>query len=110
MQPILSALSSGYRTSTILNHLKRQFPQYRQQIEAAEIAGYSANSIIKSLTQDAPAKEKDKYQVLTENEQTRLNDEKNRSNALKGTLAAGALAAGGIYGLHRLATAGRAIQ
>lgn len=110
MQAILGALTHGYSTLSVINQLKRQFPQYSRQIEAAQIAGYTGKSIINQLAKDATPKERGQLAALTEHERTQQQDTENkRSAGKKALLAAGALA-GGAYGLHRLAQAGQAIQ
>lgn len=106
--PILTAVARGFSSRTILNHIVQRYPQYAQGIMAAQAAGFTPERILQRFNKDENSDDSDQY--LTEFEQARKNDKKNKRDAaikavsLAGT--AGALAAGG----YALSQRGQAIR
>lgn len=105
MASVLSAISSGYPSRVILNHLTRRYPQHAQKINDAYAAGYTADVILKQIAKQNGESSDDTEDYLTEHEKTQRRDaEQKRKAALQvlGTLGtAGAVAAGGLAYANR---------
>jgi hypothetical protein len=95
--PILNAIRSGFSSNQVLNHIKRQYPQYINAINTAQLAGYTSNVILKKIA-DKKSTDANAEEYLTEHEQSLRNDKRNRSKAamqLGGILATAI--GGGLY-------------
>src|SRR6202789_1175979 len=98
---IVSALSTGFSSRSIVNQLVKQFPQYAKQIRAAETAGFTADAILSHLM---GSKNASTQGALTEYEQTKNRDttRKNQiTSSLVGTLGTTAAIGAGVYALSR---------
>lgn len=99
MNPINTAVNSGYSTEQILDFLVRKFPKYKKKITQALGKGYSAGQILSFLS----GKGDDVY-GNTEHEITLTRDlEKRKRNEKNVALAAATLAAGTGSALTRAA-------
>jgi hypothetical protein len=97
---IANALLNGYPARVILNQVMRQYPQHAGKIQAAQAAGYSADMILKNVSQKDNSYPEDTDDYLTEHEQVQKRDTKQKKKAALQALGvlgtAGAVAAGAI--------------
>ena len=111
MNPIMSAISSGFSQKQIIKYLLRQFPQHATKINTAISAGYSIEHILQYLTGGRKGVNSKSEEILTEHEQTRKKHQENRNDVYKGVAGTAAALGAGAFGLGRLAlSANAAVQ
>lgn len=99
--PVLNAISRGYSARTILNQLSQRFPKYANAIRTAEAAGYTADVILKHISERNGGNPDNTDKYLTEHEKTQRNDDRNKRKAAMqavGALGTAGAVAAGAYG------------
>lgn len=93
---IASAVSKGFSARTIVQYLLHNFPQYSNRINQALAMGYTADRILKHLTEGGRSSNPDNTNAyLTESEKTdKIDRERKRKERINAGLAAAGLAAG----------------
>ncbi len=93
---VLRAISSGFNARQVLNFITRSHPQYAQRINGLMAAGYTADKILKHITDKEGKTTEDQY--LTESEKTDRQDAERKKRVAINTIAAlgtaGAVGAG----------------
>lgn len=93
---ILRAISSGFSAKQVLKYLTRANPSYAQKINGLMAAGYTADKILKHITDKEGKTTDDQY--LTESEKTDRQDAERKKRVALNTVAAlgtaGAVGAG----------------
>lgn len=107
MGAILTAIRAGFPGKTVLNQFKHKFPQYAHYINTAQNAGYTANYILKSLTND---KHNSADAYLTEHEQIQKRDKQQKRRAALGLVGAAGTAGAIAAGAYSAAIQGGAVQ
>lgn len=93
MTAITNALLYGYPSRVILDSLMKKYPQYANQIQQAQAAGYTSDMILRHLSGKKGYSPQDSEQFLTEHERTRNRQDKDQKRAR--LLAIGALGTAG---------------
>ena len=106
---IARAISKGFTSASILQHLTRNFPQYASVIAHAKALGYTTDKILKHLA-DPSNKNPDDDAYLTDSEKTDKRDKQRRKKEAIGLGIAGLAAAGGLGALASRAMAGQALR
>jgi hypothetical protein len=104
------ALFYGYTPRVILNRIARRFPNAATMIYSAQAAGYTADTILRAISDPEKKGKKKPEDYLTEHEKIQKRGEKRKKRGA--LLAAGVLTAGlgaGV-GLRALHMAGQAIR
>ncbi len=109
MGPIINALGFGYTANQVLSYITRRFPQYKNYIEKAALAGYAGNTILEYLGKEKGTKAQERS-YLTEHQKIKKNlkaqKRKERGLVATGLATAGAIGLGaGIYGARAAAAA-----
>lgn len=104
------ALLYGYTPRIILNRIAHQFPQHANKIHAAQAAGYTADMILKSITEPDKKNKKNSDDYLTEHEKIHKRGKERKTKAALLAVAALGTAGGVATGLHALGSAGQAVR
>lgn len=99
---IFNAIGRGYSARSILGAIGRRSPQYANAINDMYFTGYTANSILQTLTNKMSGKNYDEDQFLTAREKTLKNDQKNKTKAYTQAIAAMGLTGAAAVGAYAL--------
>lgn len=101
---ILNAIGKGFTAKQVLNRVANKFPQYADNIYAAQAAGYTANQVLRNISKNKQSNSDDDNSYLTDHEKGVKQDEINRrSEALQflGILGAAGATASALYAYNR---------